>query len=175
NTDSNAASATWAYDTSAPTATVDFPVSGTFYNSAGWAASLSGTADDHGGSGVAEVDVAIKDTTSGMWYGGSSFDQASQTFLAASGTTSWSYALAAAKLTDGDHYSVTVKTSDSATNANTDSNAASATWAYDTSAPTATVDFPVSGTFYNSAGWAGSLSGTADDHGGSGVAEVDVA
>src|SRR5205807_1639422 len=127
--------------TAAPTATVTFPVDGTFYNSSGWTGSLTGTADDHGGAGFGSVKVAIQDG-SGNYYDGSGFNNAAQTFLTATGTTSWSYSLPAAKLTDGHTYHLTVETIDTATNPNTNTSAATASWSYDTSAPTATVTFP---------------------------------
>jgi hypothetical protein len=176
NTSGDLSAGSFAFDTAAPTAAVTFPASGTFSNGTGWTGSITGTADDHGGAGIADVKLAIEDTTTSQWYDGSGFVNGSQTFLLASGTTSWSYALASGKLTNGHAYSVTVQTTDSATTPNVDGNAASATWHFDTAAPTAAVTFPTAA-FYNGTGWdaTGAITGTADDHGGAGVASVDVA
>ena len=82
-------------DDSAPTATVTFPVSGNVYNAGGWnagcaTAGLCGTASDFE-SGPGEIDVAIKDTTSGKWYDGTGFYSNSQTFLITSRATQWGH------------------------------------------------------------------------------------
>ena len=86
-------------DTTPPTSTVSFPTSGTYYNNAGWSAgcntspfnvtnSICGTATDPGTypSGVASVAVSVQSTsgaTSGMFWGGSSFNQSSEDQLPA--------------------------------------------------------------------------------------------
>ena len=82
------------------------------------------------------VKVAIHDNTANSDYNGSSFGGGGQQFLTPAGTTSWSYALAAVKLTDGHSYTVTVETIDNV--GNTDTSAASRTFTYDTTAPTVT-------------------------------------
>src|SRR5207245_2041613 len=66
-------------------------------------------------------------------------------------------------LVDGSSYVVTVETIDNATNANTNTSAASSSFVYDNTAPTASVTFPATGTHYNSAGWNSTLSGTSAD------------
>ncbi len=55
-------------------------------------------------------------------------------FVTASGTTSWSFPEAASNLTNGDSYSVTVETIDNV--GNTNASAATASWTYDSTAPT---------------------------------------
>ena len=80
------------------------------------------------------VKVAIHDNTANTDYNGTSFGGGGQQFLTPAGTTAWSYALAAAKLTDGHSYTVTVETIDNI--GNTDPNASSRTFTYDTTAPT---------------------------------------
>ncbi len=121
-------------DTLAPTASVAFP-SASVYNTSGWSGTLSGTASDSG-AGVNTVEVAIHDNTANSDYDGSGFGGGGQQFLAPTGTTSWSYALAAAKLTDGHSYTVTVETIDNL--GNTDPSATTRTFTYDTTAPTVT-------------------------------------
>ncbi|MHB8651268.1 MAG: SwmB domain-containing protein [Gaiellaceae bacterium] len=119
-------------DALAPTAAVTFPTAAR-YNSTGWTGSITGTAADSG-AGVSTVKVAIHDNTAGNDYNGTSFGAGGQQFQAASGTTSWSYALAAAALTNGDNYTITVETIDNV--GNTSTSAATQSFTYDTTAPT---------------------------------------
>ena len=129
---SSTTSFTLQNDSLAPTAAIAFP-SASVYDAAGWTGTLSGTASDSG-AGVNTVKVAIHDNTANTDYNGSSFGGGGQQFLTPAGTTSWSYALAAGKLTDGHSYTVTVETIDNI--GNTDPSAASQTFTYDTTAPT---------------------------------------
>ena len=129
---STTASFTLHNDSVAPTATVGFPTA-SVYNSAGWTGTLTGTASD-ADAGVGTVKIAIHDNTANTDYDGSSFGAGGQQYLTATGTTSWSYALAAAKLTDGHNYTITVETIDNV--GNTDTSATSKTFTYDTTAPT---------------------------------------
>ena len=120
-------------DELAPTAAATFP-SAPNYNTAGWTGSLTGTAAD-AGSGVNAVKVSIQDTTVGgsSCWNGATFTAACPNYVAATGTTAWSYALAAGALTNAHNYTATVETIDNVTNTNTA--AATASWTYDTSAP----------------------------------------
>ncbi len=131
---SSTTSFTLQNDTLAPTATVAFP-SAAVYDTAGWTGTLSGTASDSG-AGVNTVEVAIHDNTANTDYNGTSFGSGGQQYLTTTGTTAWSYALAATKLTDGHSYTVTVETIDNL--GNTDPAATSRTFSYDTTAPTVT-------------------------------------
>ena len=100
-----------------------------------WNGAITGTASD-ATSGVASVTVAVKDTTTGMWWGGSAFDQSSQTFVpVTTGTTSWSLTFGAGNLTSSHGYSVVAKATDNATNSGTSS---TVTFTYNTTAPTVT-------------------------------------
>src|SRR5437588_113490 len=83
-------------------------------------------------------------------------------YVTATGTSSWSATLGSAALVDGSSYAITVETIDNTTNANTNTSAATASYIYDTTAPTASVTAPANNTHYNSAGWPG-LSGSASD------------
>ena len=159
-------------DELAPTASATFP-SAPAYNTAGWTGSLTGTAAD-AGSGVNAVKVSIQDTTVGgsSCWNGATFTAACPNYVAAAGTTSWSYALAAGALTNAHNYTATVETIDNVTNTNTA--ATTATWNYDTSAPsTATL---TSNGNYNTAGWPGAITGTTNDSatGAHGISAVNV-
>jgi hypothetical protein len=101
-------------DNTAPAVSISFPVNGSTYNSSTWA-NITGTASDVT-SGIVSTAVAIENTNTSKWWGGTSFNQSSADYLAASGTTSWSYALAASNLTLGDSYSATAQATDGAGN-----------------------------------------------------------
>ncbi len=121
-------------DTVAPTASIGFP-STSVYNATSWTGTVTGTASD-ADAGVHAVMVAIHDNTTNTDYDGTSFGNGGQQYLTATGTTSWTYPLAATKLTDGDNYTITLETTDNV--GNTDTAAASTTFTYDTTAPTVT-------------------------------------
>ncbi|HZS25276.1 MAG TPA: hypothetical protein VFA30_09855, partial [Gaiellaceae bacterium] len=152
-------------DTSSPTATTTFPAAAGVYNAAGWNATgqLAGTASDAGSSGVQAVKVSIQDTTVGgsSCWNGTSFTAACPNYVAASGTNSWTYALAASALTDTHNYTATVETIDNV--GNTNAAAASVSWTYDSSAPS-TASLTSNGV-YNGAGWPGAITGTTTDSG----------
>jgi hypothetical protein len=105
-------------ETTAPTSAITFPVDSTTYNSGTWTGSITGTASD-GGAGVSGVGVSIKDNTANLYWNGSSFASASEFFNAATGTTSWSYALAVGNLTSGHSYTVRSQAKDDANNTET--------------------------------------------------------
>jgi hypothetical protein len=125
-------------DTTAPTAAITFPVTGTTYKASSYTAGCSptgicGTASD--ATGVASVKVSIRQGTSNYWNG-TSFGSATEVFQTATGTTSWNYPLALP--TDGS-YTVHVQTTDTLGNAlSGTSYAATSTFTIDTTAPTVT-------------------------------------
>jgi hypothetical protein len=83
------------------------------------------------------VSVAIQDTTTGQYWSGTGFTQSSATYVpVTSGASSWSLSLAAANLTTGHSYTVTAQATDSYANSGT---SPSATFSYNTSAPTLTL------------------------------------
>ena len=123
-------------DTTNPTESVTTPaVDGSPYNAASLPSSIAGSSADTGGSGISTVQVAIQDGAGNYW-GGATFNQASISFNAAAGTTSWSYATAtlAGQLTNGHTYTITTKATDVAGNASTTTR----TFVYDTTSPTVT-------------------------------------
>ena len=153
------------------------PAAGGSYNAAGWGGSITGTASD-GGADLLRVEVAIQQG-SGNYYDGSSFANGSLTWLTATGTTSWSYAIAAAKLTSGNVYTISLRAIDNVGNV---ASTTTRTFTYDTAAPTfgtlalgSPTNASVTGTtVYYRSGVAGSftLSQPLSDTGGSGAASV---
>ena len=168
---------TFTDDSTAPSRAFTSPAAGGSYNAAGWGGSITGTASD-GGADLLRVEVAIQQG-SGNYYDGSSFANGSLTWLTATGTTSWSYAIAAAKLTSGNVYTVSLRAIDNVGNI---ASTTTRTFTYDTAAPTfgtlalgAPTNASVTGTtVYYRSGVAGSftLSQPLSDTGGSGAASV---
>jgi hypothetical protein len=129
-------------DVSAPTSTIAFPSSGGRYNGSGWGAGCSpagicGNATDSGAgaTGVSQVQVSIQRSDARFWSSASGTWVVGQVWNDASGTTSWSLALAASNLTN-DTYTVLSRAVDGA--GNTQSPATAGTFTYDTTAPTVT-------------------------------------
>ena len=136
------ASRTWSVDTAAPTVALTFPAAGHASNAAGWNAScppspgLCGTASD--ATGVASVQVALLQQSSGKYWSGSGFTLASQVFQTGNGTTSWRYPLALPNLTDGP-YVVSVRATDTLGNTTAQDRTLTAGFRIDTVAPPAPV------------------------------------
>ena len=94
------ATATFTVDTTPPTSTISFPVNGAFYSAAVWAGGcgasgtgICGTASDGGGgSGIRREELSIKRSSDGKYWDGTAFAATSETFLTATGTTSWFFA-----------------------------------------------------------------------------------
>ena len=107
-------------DPAAPTASITYPVDGTSYGAA-WTGTITGTASSAASTTVASTQVAIEDTSATKWWNGTAFAASSQSFVGATGDTTWLLALAAGNLTSGDTYSVTAQTTDSAGNLGTSS------------------------------------------------------
>jgi len=167
----------WIACSTAPSRAFTSPAAGGSYNAAGWGGSITGTASD-GGADLLRVEVAIQQD-SGSYYDGSGFANGSLTWLTATGTTSWSYAIAAAKLTSGNTYTVSLRAIDNVGNI---ASTTTRTFTYDTAAPTfgtLALGSPTNAsvtatTVYYRSGVAGSftLSQPLSDTGGSGAASV---
>jgi hypothetical protein len=129
---------TWTIDASGPTATITFPVAGSYYNNSAYNAGcgtgttgdLCGTASDATGTGVGLVQVSIQRGTGNYWDG-SSFSSASEVLLTASGTTNWSYGFPASSFPADGAYTVRVVVTDGAGNSGT----ATTTFAMDNTSP----------------------------------------
>ncbi len=96
---SAAASYTWTVNLTVPTIAITFPrVAGT-YSDASFSAGcgtpstgdVCGSADDD--IAVTGVAVSLRRLGTGLWWTGTSFTASSETFLTATGTTNWSYAI----------------------------------------------------------------------------------
>jgi hypothetical protein len=146
--------------TTAPTVSVTYPVDGTTYG-ADWTGTITGTASSGASTAIASTAmVAIEDTSANMWWNGTAFAASSQSFVAATGNTTWLFALGAGNLTSGDSYSVVAEVTDSAGDVGTSSTVA---FTYGTAAmidPTVSVTYPVDSTTYG-ADWTGTITGTA--------------
>jgi len=120
---SGSTSTTWTADATAPTAAMTFPTTSS-YNPAGWvggcqtpaAGDVCGTASDLG-SGLATVAVSIRRAGTNKYWDGSSFAVTSETWLGATGTTSWSYAFAGASFPADGSYTVRWRATDAVGNA----------------------------------------------------------
>ena len=99
--------------------------------------SIAGTADDSGGSVVELVFVSIRNGATGKYWDGDGFDRTTEMLDFADGTTDWTYDLPGSDLTDGVTYTVRAQTIDSATNFSAFD---TATFTYDTTPPTVTID-----------------------------------
>lgn len=138
---SASASRTWSVDTTPPVVHVTFPAANGSYNGTGWNAGCSspglcGSASD--GTGVASVQVAVFQQSSGKYWNGSSFSSSSISFQTASGTTSWKYPLAFSALSDG-VYTLSARASDTLGNATPSGGVLTETFSIDTVAPPAPV------------------------------------
>ncbi len=127
-------------DTGAPTNAITFPVSGSSYHGSGYAsgcgtASLGdvcGAADD-GGSGVAGVQVSIKQEGTGTYWNGTGFISTSEVLLNATGTSNWSYPLATASFPADGAYTLRVRVADNIANVSS----TTSTFTIDRTAPVA--------------------------------------
>ena len=168
NTDATPAQSTWSIDTVAPSSTMTFPASDASYRTSTWntgcaTAGLCGTYSD-ATSGVQAVVISIR-RGSGNYWNGTSFGSASEVFQTASlSAGNWSYAFGAASFPADDDYTVRVKATDNAGNAEP---ASSRTFTFDATAPTGSLTAPANGAVISGASVTVS-SDSADT--GSGVA-----
>jgi hypothetical protein len=166
---------TFAIDRTAPTVAVTFPAAGGTYANASWnagcASRICGTAADTG-SQVTAVSISIR-RGSGNYWNGTSFGSATEVFLTATGTTSWTLAFPATNFPANGSYTVRAVARDLASNFGETSR----TFTIDRTAPTVATTFPVAGGVYNNASWnagcTSTICGTAADVGSS-VASVRV-
>ena len=163
----------FTYTTAPPTVTITYPVNRTAYGT-NWAGTITGTASSNSGptTAITGISVAVENTTTGNWLAGTSFTGTSQSFQAARGTTTWSFALPSKYLTSGDAYSVVAKATDSVGNTGTST---LVTFTYNCSPPTVTISFPMNNAKYWSISWTGSITGTASSDAGAGTTISGVA
>ena len=121
-------SRTWTVDATAPAIGTTFPTSGGRYTNTSYNAGcgtsttgdICGTATD-ATSGVATVEISVQRASTGLYLTGTTFSAASQTWGTATGTTSWSYAIAATTFPADGSYTVFVRAADTVGNAATTS------------------------------------------------------
>jgi ribosomal protein S12 methylthiotransferase accessory factor YcaO len=164
----------FTYETALPTVTITYPANGTNVCACSYTGKITGTASSNSGSAttITTVSVAIENTTTGKWWSGSSFSASSDYFVKASGTTSWTLALAGSSLTTGDAYSVVAEATDSLGNVGT-SSTVSFTYCIKTAPPTVTITYPVNKTTYGT-NWTGTITGTASAGTGATITKVSV-
>ena len=151
-----------------PSVAVTYPLDGTSYGT-DWTGVITGSASSTAGTTITGTQVAIEDTTTKLWWDGSSFGASTQSFVAVSGTTTWMLALPADSLISGDAYAVTAQATDSVRNTAT-SSTVSFTYLLSTTtaSPSVTVSYPLDHTSYG-ANWSGTVTGTAASNSGDGT------
>ena len=138
----------------APSSTTSFPASAGTYNTSGWNAGCGtigfcGTYSD-ATTGVQKVEISIRQGASNYWNG-TSFGSASEVWNTTSlAGGNWSFAFPASSFPADGSYTVRVKATDNATNAEAP---ASRTFTYDATNPSALFTFPASGAAYKNADW----------------------
>jgi hypothetical protein len=161
--DSSTVSFTYKLPATPPTVAITYPVNNTIYGT-DWTGTITGTASSNSGAGttITGVAVALEDTATAKWWSGSAFNLNTKTFVATSGTTSWTLPLPSKKLSSGSAYSVVAEATDNLGNTAT---SATVGFAYNTSPPVVTISYPVSGASYdaNASSWSGAITGTAMD------------
>jgi hypothetical protein len=166
-------------DSTAPSLGVTFPADGALYGAAAWGAGCApagvcGSAFDSG-SGIQRVDVSVRRSSTGLYWNGTAFAAAAETFVAATGLGSWKLPLAFAALPTPDSYAFRARATDAAGNTLA---SPLATFTVDGSAPLTTVAFPAHGRAYGPTIWNGSCAsgagfcGTSNDSGTSGIVSI---
>ncbi len=159
---SNVVYSTFTYDTDAPQSFVSVPSSSVIRG----LVTVSGTASD--GGTVVNVEVAVQNLATGLWFDGAGFTGGSvlwqaKSSLLGSAPFTWTYTvLNDSHLTTGTSYYIITRSSDDAGNLETDYVSGSETFTYDINVPTAIVQVPANNAYYR-AGQITTLSGTAAD------------
>ena len=149
-----------------PTAAVTFPAAGARYSTATWNAGcgsgICGTAADANGS-VASVAVSVRQSSTGLFFNGTSFASTAWVLLAATGTASWARSFPATNFATDGTYVVTAVATDNGGH----EGGVNTSFIIDRTAPVAAMTFPTGGGTYNTTSWnAGCTSricGTASD------------
>jgi hypothetical protein len=108
---------TFVFDLESPTSFVDIPFEGVFLKDL---SSISGTSFDTGGAFVDIMEITLKRNSDNMFWNGSAWE-GSESWLQASGTTSWSYTSSFPSWDNGVNYTVTSRATDAAGNMETPS------------------------------------------------------
>ena len=179
NVETPGAGTTFTIDSIAPVSVITAPIDASFKNAV---TSISGTATDTGTVSLSEI--SIERLSDHQWYSSGSFSSGTEVFLAATGTTAWSYAITSDKFTTNTEYKIKSRSTDDASNVETPG--AGITFTFDTTLPTSTITAicSVGGNGCTTVGQASSpqesfsvqsIAGTTTDTaGGAGVASVEV-
>ncbi len=160
------------FDLTPPDVAVTSPTDGRIFG-ANWAGVITGTAaaDPDFTLVLDSVTVAVRDTTTGLWWDGSDFAASSQTFVpVTSGLMQWSLTMSAGSLSSGDSYTVIARAVDSATNS---MDSTTVTWGYDTTAPSIAITAPANGSHFGG-NWPGAVTGTVSAASGLSITDVDL-
>jgi hypothetical protein len=153
---------TFTYDTDKPQSFVSLPSSSPIKG----LVQISGTASDAGT--VVNLEVAIQNNATGLWFDGAGFTGGSPLWqanssLGGSAPHEWTYTvLNNTHLLTGTSYYIITRSSDNAGNLETDYASGSHTFTYDINVPTAVVQVPAQSGYYRS-GQITTLAGTAAD------------
>ena len=101
----------------------------------------------------------MQNAATGLWWNGAAFAASAQTFFAASGTTSWTFALPSSALSSGSGYRATATATDGTGNVGV---SAVTSFVFDNTSPVVEIGYPVSGDAYGP-NWAGAIGGTVAD------------
>ncbi len=134
-------------DTALPASTVTQPANGTTLKVV---PVIGGTASDGAGSGVGLVEISIRQTADNLYWSGVSW-VSGERWLAATGSTAWTYNATPPAWIDGASYTIRSRAVDAAGHAETPT--AGASFTFDTTAPAVTVTAPNGGEI-----WAGGQS-----------------
>src|SRR5262249_51133007 len=130
-------------DAARPGSTISFPADGGSYKNATWTGSITGTAVASNSGGTLTVGVSIKRNSTNLYWNGSSFANAAETFITATGSTSWSLSFPATNFPGDDSYTVKSKAHD---NGGDDNNPPTATFTIKNSTATPSAPVLTSGT-----------------------------
>ena len=117
-----ASNRSWTVDATAPVLGTTFPASGARYGTTTYNAGcvpttgeVCGTASD-AASGVAKVEVSVQRASTGLYLTGTTFSAAAQNWVTATGTASWSSAIAATTFSADGTYTLFVRATDTVGN-----------------------------------------------------------
>jgi hypothetical protein len=158
-----------ATTTAPPTVSISYPVNNATYGT-NWGGTITGTASSNAGAGttITAVVVAVENTSTNKWWSGSSFSDNTQSFVAASGNTTWMLGFGTTDLSSGDSYSVIARATDSVGNVGT---SPTVSFTYSTppaTPPTVTIIYPANHATYGF-NWTGKVTGTASSNSGAGT------
>src|SRR5208283_61191 len=157
----------FTYDVT-PRVTITYPCNSKTYDASTWTGMITGTASAGPGASIKSTAVAIEDMNTKLWWNGTSFAASTETFVTATGTTTWYLPLPASYLSSANSYSVVAQATDSAGNIGT---SPAVTFSYcnrNTKAPpTVVITYPLNGTYGTN--WGGEITGTASSNAGAGT------